>query len=86
MTAHNPYAGDRIDYMNARRAAKPATGGTNYARYVNPVDERARVAGLNEFDLLREKLDAVFTECRSVVRNFRNDLAAGLTADDMIPF
>ena len=86
MTTHNPYAGDRIDYMNARRAAKPATGGTNYARTVNPVDERARVAGLDEIERIAERAYAVFEECRSVVRNFRNDLAAGLTADDMIPF
>jgi hypothetical protein len=75
-----------IDYMNARRDAKPVTGGKVYANTVNPVDERAALAGMSELDVIRAKLAATFAEQRMIVREFRNSLAAGLTADLEIPF
>jgi hypothetical protein len=65
----DPYAGDRIDYMNARRNAKPATGGRNYARPVNPVDIRDREAGLDHYERTMEHVTAIFAEFRSWSRN-----------------
>ncbi len=54
----NPYGWSRVDHMNARRAAKPASGGRNYAkrdRMVNKSAERERFASLSPFDRIREK-------------------------------
>jgi hypothetical protein len=86
MTAFDPYAGERIAYMNARRAAKAGTGGKSYATLANPVDERSRLAGLDPFQLIAERAFARIENSRAIVREFRNSLAAGLTAIDEIPF
>lgn len=86
MTTFDPYAGDRIDYMNARRMAKAPQGGKAYPLTINPVDERSRLAGMDAFELIRERAYALFANNRAIVREFRNGLAAGLTADDAIPF
>lgn len=74
-----------IEYLNARRDA--GLGGRSKAiRIVNPVDERARLAGLDAFELARERAYAIFANSRSIVRDFRNSLAAGMTAETEIPF
>ncbi len=77
-----------IDNLNARRAAKPASGGKSYAadRIANPADQRAKLAGMSEIDLIRERLAVFFADQRKIVAEFRNSLAAGLTADNTIPF
>lgn len=87
MTPDQIHAGDRIEYMNARRALKPASGGTNHAVMLNKAGERERDRGMNEVDMLRAKLSALFADQRAIVREFRNSLAAGMTADEAaIPF
>lgn len=53
---------------------------------VNKAAERERVASLGTFDLIRERANAAFADSRAVVRDFRNRLAAGMTADEPIPF
>jgi hypothetical protein len=69
MTRNDLYAGDRIDYMNARRNAKPASGGRNYAKAVNPVDIRDRDAGLDHYERTMEQVAAIFADFRSWARN-----------------
>lgn len=88
MTLDQIYAGSRIDYMNARRALKPASGGKSYTadRIANPADARAKLVGISDIDLIREKLAVLFAEQRRIVKEFRNSLAAGLSVTDEIPF
>jgi hypothetical protein len=81
-----------IDYLNARGKSKPAAGGTNYARLANPVDERARLAGMDSLDLAHEAVVAIFADFRAFLRSQDNLLAAlaispELAGDDQpIPF
>jgi hypothetical protein len=73
-----------IDYLNARRARLAASGGTNYARMANPVDQRARDAG----ELLHEQVRLVFADFRAWFAESTNALRSGNIADDAqsIPF
>lgn len=66
----DPYAGDRIAYMNARRNAKPGQGGKSYAVMANPVDERAKLDG-DVFAELRDRLATVIANSRIAVAQFR---------------
>ena len=75
-----------IDNLNARRAQMPASGGKTYRNIANPADQRAKLAGMSEIDLIRERLAVFFAEQRKIVAEFRNSLAAGLTVDIEIPF
>ena len=84
-----PYRWSPVDHMNARRAAKAASGGKNYAatdRIVNKAAERERVAGLNPFDLIRERayhrFAAVRADAREALARLRSDYIGG----DDIPF
>lgn len=86
MSARDIYAGDRVDYMNARRNAKPGAGGKSYARLVNPVDERARLAGLDPIERAREAAYAVFASSRAIVAEFRNQRRSGIALGEEIPF
>lgn len=58
-----------IDYLNARREAKPASGGTVYRRERNPVDERAQWESLDSWEKAMTAVDATFADFRSWVRN-----------------
>ena len=64
----------------------PASGGKTYRNIANPADQRAKLAGMSEIDLIREHLAVFFAEQRKIVAEFRNSLAAGLTVDIEIPF
>jgi len=80
-----------IDNLNARRAAKPASGGKSYTagRIVSQVDLRARCDGMNALDLALEQIDAIFTDFRAFLRESDNRLqclAAGMTAETEILF
>lgn len=84
-----PYAWSTIDHMNARRAAKPASGGKNYAkadRMVKNAAERERVAVLNLFDLIREKAYHRFAAIRAESREALARLRSDYTPGDDIPF
>lgn len=84
----NPYGWSPVDHMNARRAAKPASGGKNYAsgRVVNKAAERERLAGLNPFEIIREnayyRFAAIRAEAREAFRRLRSDYRP----EDDIPF
>ena len=81
----NPWVGDRIDYMNARRDSKPYPGGSNHAVTVNQPAERERLSTLTQIEQITEEFQAKIANQRAIVREFRNRLAAGLTVDE-IPF
>ena len=95
--AYDYYAGERVAYMNARRAAKPGTGsgGTNYAK-VNrtteakrAVDERSRLASLDLWEETMERVDAIWAEFRAWVREGSNTLRSRELMgckDDDFPF
>jgi hypothetical protein len=78
-----------IDYLNARADAKPAQGGTNYRKPVNPVDQRARDADMDAAEMLHEQVRLVFADFRAWFAESTNTLRAGTIADDdaqPIPF
>ena len=77
-----------IDYMNARRARMPASGGTNYRKPINPVDQRTRDAELDTGELLHEQVRLVFADFRAWFAASTNALQAGDLADgeQFIPF
>ncbi len=78
-----------IDYLNARQAHRPASGGRNYAKHdrmVNNAAERERIAALNPFDRIREKafhrFAAIRAETHEALARLRSDYVEG----DDIPF
>jgi hypothetical protein len=78
-----------IDYINARQAHIPASGGRNYAKHdrmVNAAAERERLAELDAFERIREMAHARFADMRSVDREWFDRLRSGLRADEDIPF
>ena len=84
-----PFGWSRVDYMNARRAVKPASGGKNYAkkdRMLNEAAERERIFALNDFERIREeahhRFAAIQAETREAFARLRSDYRP---ADD-IPF
>ena len=56
-----------IEYLNARHGV--SRGAIRSDRLRNPVDERARLAGLDPIDLIHEQILAEFAEFRSWFRN-----------------
>ena len=58
-----------IDYLNARKASKPASGGRSYAVTRNAVDTRAQYAEMHTLDRALCEADSIFAEFRSWVRN-----------------
>ena len=77
-----------IEYLNARRARLAASGGTNYARPVNPVDVRARDAEMDAGEKLHEQVRLVFADFRAWFAESTNALRQGNIADgeQAIPF
>ena len=79
-----------IDYLNARRAVLPASGGTNYGaqRRVNVVDLRARDAEMDQVELLHEQVRLVFAEFRAWFAESTNQLRSGNLdmEDGYVPF
>jgi hypothetical protein len=75
-----PYSWSRVDYMNARRAVKPASGGKNYAkkdRLLNEAAERERIVALDVFERFREeahhRFAAIQAETREAFARLRSD-------------
>ena len=76
-----------IDYLNARRDAKPASGGRNYITKRNAVDDRAQFAGLDSWDQAMLQVDATFADFRSWFRNLPSvEAIANGSASEEIPF
>jgi hypothetical protein len=78
-----------IDYLNARQAHMPASGGRNYARQdrmVNAAAERERLARLDAFERIREMAHARFADMRSANREWLNRIRRGFPVDQDIPF
>jgi hypothetical protein len=78
-----------IEYLNARRARLAASGGTNYARPLNPVDVRARDAEMDAGERLHEQVRLVFADFRAWFAASTNALRAGeldTMEDGYVPF
>lgn len=76
-----------IDYLNARREAKAASGGTTYGPAKrNAVDERAQMTGMCPFEVIGLAAHRVFDDIRKRNNEFRNQLRAGRDALAEIPF
>lgn len=64
-----------IEYMNGRAALKPASGGTNYAAPSTErdrrraVDDRARMADLDDLERCRELVAATYGDFRQWFAN-----------------
>jgi hypothetical protein len=74
-----------IEYLNARKAALPASGGKNYRSYVNPVDIKARDAGRDAGEILHDDVCAIFADFRAWFANSTNNLHSGFVADNAKP-
>jgi len=84
-----PYGWSPVDHMNARRAAKPASGGKNYAatdRIRNGASERERLASLDSFERIREETYYRFAAIRAEGREALARLRSGRVPDEDIPF
>ncbi len=84
-----PFGWSRVEYMNGRRAAKPASGGKNYAkrdRLLNEAAERERIAGLDPFERIREEAHHRFAAIRAETREAFARLRSDYRPDDDIPF
>jgi hypothetical protein len=75
-----PFGWSAVEYINARRAAKPASGGKNYAkkdRLLNDAAERERIAALDDFERIREeahhRFAAIREETREAFARLRSD-------------
>jgi len=66
----------------------PASGGTNYRKPINPVDQRARDAGLDAGELLHEQVQLVFADFRAWFAESTNALRRGQLdmEGDYVPF
>jgi hypothetical protein len=85
----DPFGWSPIDHMNARRAAKPASGGKNYAkrdRLVNKAAERERISSLNDFERIREEAHYRFEAIQAETREAFTRLRAVYRPEDDIPF
>jgi hypothetical protein len=84
-----PFRWSRVDHMNGRRAAKPASGGKNYAkrdRVLNEAAERERIASLDPFERIREETHQRFAAIRAETREAFARLRSDYRPDDDIPF
>jgi hypothetical protein len=77
-----------IDYLNARRDSRAASGGANHAVIFDAVSERARVAGLDLHTRILDEVESVWSDFRSFCRESANTVAIGDLADgeSEIPF
>lgn len=85
----NPYVWSLVDHMNARRAAKPASGGRNYAktdRMLSKAAERERFASLSPFERIREKDYYSFAAIRAAAHEAFARLRSDYAPGDDIPF
>jgi hypothetical protein len=78
-----------IDYLNARRERKPASGGTRYIVKRNTVDDKAQWNSLDVYEQIQSEifeqladLDRSVTALRSHARSFET-LASGESLDDL---
>jgi hypothetical protein len=58
-----------IEYMNARRELKAASGGTNHPVIRNRVDDQAQYDQLGDWDRAMLHVEMTFADFRSWVRN-----------------
>jgi hypothetical protein len=89
MREAKPYAWSRVDYMNERRSAKPASGGRNYAlkdRMVNEAAERERIAALDPFERLREEAYHCFAAIKAKAHEDFARLRSDYIPAEDIPF
>ena len=78
-----------IDYLNARRASKPASGGKRYLVMRNRVDDACKLAALDSYERIQEDISEIFANLnraidalRSHARSFET-LAPGECFEDL---
>jgi hypothetical protein len=84
-----PFGWSAVEYMNARRGAKPASGGKTYAkkdRLLNDAAERERIADLDVFERIREEARHQFAAIRSEMQEAFARIRSGYRPEDDIPF
>lgn len=75
-----------IDYLNARRESRPASGGKRYELHRNAVDERAQHAGMDEFERIGLAAHRVFADIRKRNAEWRNQWRSKVDVCADIPF
>jgi hypothetical protein len=58
-----------IDYLNARRECRAASGGKTYAVKRNAVDDKAQFADLDIWEQTMMQVDAILADFRSWANN-----------------
>jgi hypothetical protein len=84
-----PFGWSRVEYMNRKRAARPASGGKNYSkrdRVVNEAVERERIAALDVFSRIQEEAHHRFTAIQAEAREAFALIRSGYKPEDDIPF
>jgi hypothetical protein len=73
-----------IDYLNARRDSKPASGGTRYIVKRNAVNDRAQLASLDIWEETMLQIAILQADFRSDMANRRHveAIMQGETSDD----
>jgi hypothetical protein len=88
MRTTDTFAGDRIDYMNARREAirsrGMATGGKDHTVVRTARAERERMAGMDIFDRIREIAAARLADIRAAAREDFNAFRTGVPVEEMV--
>jgi hypothetical protein len=65
--SEEPMALYSIEYLNARRDSKPASGGKTYVRRVNPVDRYCQLAALDTHEKIMSEIDETLDDIRRSV-------------------
>lgn len=78
-----------VDYMNARRDAKPASGGKRYVVKRNAFDQRSQLAALNTWERIQEEIAETLSDLNRAIAEYRartrtfDTLAPGECFDDL---
>jgi hypothetical protein len=64
-----------IDYLNARRDARPASGGTRYVIKRNAADDRAQLAALDTWEKIQNDMDETLADLNRSIQALRNHAA-----------
>lgn len=64
-----------IEYLNARREAKAATGGKRYVVKRNNADDKAQLRALDTFEIIQGEIQDTLTDLDRAIAAFRNRTA-----------
>jgi hypothetical protein len=60
-----------IDYLNARRAAKPASGGKRYIVVRNRVDDACKIAALDSYERIQDDISETLADINRSIEALR---------------